>query len=345
MDDHPKLLLQLSLLSLLLLLFLSASLRCDGYVSAVEDPGMTRDGLRVAFDAWNFCNEVGVEALGMGCPKAADCFDLFVKHSHRRKRRGRLLLQMKSHYHSSSPRLHKVAEDHNKLGVGQSFPGVDRSALRNADFYAAQKEVFLGSLCEVRDRPNPWQFWMVMLKNGNYNGRSSLCPQNGKKALLPPDSLKFPCFGVGCMNQLDLYHHRTEISENGTMRGGFNGTYELGSRITEDGIGGVSFYEVIWEKKIRFGSWVFHHKLKTSKKYPWLMLYLRADATKWLSGGYHYDTRGMLKTVRSLPRHYKFFSWLDFDTTSEYMSEVCENRRRIDDRVDQSWLLLRDTLT
>lgn len=45
-------------------------------VSAVGDPGMTKDGLRVAFEAWNFCNEVGKEAPAMGSPRAADCFDL-----------------------------------------------------------------------------------------------------------------------------------------------------------------------------------------------------------------------------------------------------------------------------
>lgn len=44
--------------------------------SAVGDPGMKRDGLRVAFEAWNFCNEVGTEAPLMGSPRAADCFDI-----------------------------------------------------------------------------------------------------------------------------------------------------------------------------------------------------------------------------------------------------------------------------
>jgi hypothetical protein len=47
--------------------------------SAVGDPGMKRDGLRVAFEAWNFCNEVGFEAPHMGSPRAADCFDLSSK--------------------------------------------------------------------------------------------------------------------------------------------------------------------------------------------------------------------------------------------------------------------------
>lgn len=44
--------------------------------SVVGDPGMKRDGLRIALEAWNFCNEVGDEAPGMGSPRAADCFDL-----------------------------------------------------------------------------------------------------------------------------------------------------------------------------------------------------------------------------------------------------------------------------
>lgn len=44
--------------------------------SAVGDPGMKRDGLRVGFEGWNFCNEVGLEEYGMGSPRAADCFDL-----------------------------------------------------------------------------------------------------------------------------------------------------------------------------------------------------------------------------------------------------------------------------
>lgn len=98
------------------------------------------------------------------------------------------------------------------------------------------------------------------------------------------------------MNQPILYHQPTELINGDTLRGSFNGTYDLGAEIG-GGLSGISFYEVVWEKKVGAGSWVFSHKLKTSKKYPWLMLYLRADATKGFSGGYHYDTRGMLKIV------------------------------------------------
>lgn len=189
---------------------------------------------------------------------------------------------------------HRVSKNDNKLGVGTPLPGSSSGTSNNVDLYAAQKELYLGSLCEVKDSPRPWQFWMVMLKNGNFDTTSGLCPANGKS--VPPFSSKrFPCFGKGCMNQPILNHEETELLGE-HMKGRFNGTYDLGSDPAR-GLDGISFYEVIWEKKVGVGSWVFSHKLKTSNKYPWLMLYLRADATQGYSGGYHYDTRGMLKAV------------------------------------------------
>ncbi|KAI5336179.1 PREDICTED: unnamed product [Prunus dulcis] len=249
------------------------------YISAVGDPGMRRDELRVALEAWNFCNEVGAEAPGMGSPRAADCFNL-----------------------TSSSLRHGVSEDDNKLGVGTPFPGISQGALNNVDLYAAEKELYLGSLCQVSDSPKPWQFWMVMLKNGNFDTKSGLCPANGKKAA-PFSPGKFPCFGSGCMNQPIVNHQETELLDGDTMRGSFSGSYDLGSDLSNGngGADGISFYEVVWQKKLGVGSWVFRHKLKTSKKYPWLMLYLRADATQGYSGGYHYDTRGMLKTLPESP--------------------------------------------
>lgn len=245
----------------------------SGHSSAVGDPGMITDGLRIALEAWNFCNEVGEEAPGMGSPRAADCFHL-----------------------SDSSLTHKVTESDNKLGVGKTFPGLSPKAKNNPDLYAVEKELYLGSLCEVDDTPRPWQFWMIMLKNGNYDTKSGLCPENGKK--VPPfNPGRFPCFGKGCMNQPILYHQPTSLLADDIMRGGFNGTYDLGSSTG----GSSSFFEVLWEKKVGTGGWVFQHKLRTSKLYPWLMLYLRADATKGFSGGYHYDTRGMLKTLPESP--------------------------------------------
>ncbi|KAF6172240.1 hypothetical protein GIB67_024862 [Kingdonia uniflora] len=250
--------------------------------SALGDPRMKRDELRVAFEGWNFCNEVGKEAPGMGSPRAADCFDFSSKH----KKKGPVL-------------KHRVSEADNKLGVGKPFHGLSRKGLNNVDLYAVEKELYLGSLCEDRGSRNPWQFWMVMLKNGNYDTNSGLCPENGKR-VGPFKPGRFPCFGKGCMNQPTLYHLKTSLVGVNQLRGGFSGTYDLGADV-RGGIDGISYYEVVWEKKIGVGSWVFSHKLKTSKKYPWLMLYLRADATKGFSGGYHYDTRGMMEINNGAP--------------------------------------------
>lgn len=74
-------------LSVTLFLISSSVARGKQYISAVGDPGMKRDELRVAFEAWNFCNEVGKEAPGMGSPRAADCFDISSKLHRKGKRK------------------------------------------------------------------------------------------------------------------------------------------------------------------------------------------------------------------------------------------------------------------
>ncbi|KAL5981682.1 hypothetical protein ACLOJK_015745 [Asimina triloba] len=272
-----QLLMLLFILQVALLLSLGFSAPEQKYISAVGDPGMGRDGLRIAFEGWNFCNEVGSEALGMGSPRAADCFDV-----------------------TNNSLLHRVSEAHNRLGVGKPFPGMSSEALQNPDLYAVEKEMYLGSLCEVPDSPRPWQFWMVMLKNGNFDTQSGSCPENGKKVGPFARTGRFPCFGNGCMNQPLLYHDQTVLAEDGKMRGGFKGSYDSSFDV-RGGSDNVSYFEVIWEKRIGVGSWVFNHKVKTTKSYPWLMLYLRADATEGFSGGYHYQTRGMLKTLPESP--------------------------------------------
>lgn len=53
--------------------------------SAIGDPGMKRDNLRVAIEAWNQCNEVYEEAPNMGSPRHADCFDLQKSNNNRSK--------------------------------------------------------------------------------------------------------------------------------------------------------------------------------------------------------------------------------------------------------------------
>lgn len=70
---------------MVIVLSVVSGVRGKDYISAVGDPGMRRDGLRLGFEAWNFCNEVGEEAPGMGSPRAADCFDLSTKVTKYRK--------------------------------------------------------------------------------------------------------------------------------------------------------------------------------------------------------------------------------------------------------------------
>ncbi|XP_006655147.2 uncharacterized protein LOC102722017 [Oryza brachyantha] len=261
-----------------------------GYVSAVGDPGMRRDGLRVAWEAWNFCNEVGREAPGMGSPRGADCFDL----ENGVDGRGQPTYRV----------VHRVSDADNNLRAGDPFPGAPAN-ITDVDRYAAAKELYLGGRCQVADSPAPWQFWMVMLKNGNLDTAAAICPENGRPARPFPQG-KFPCpGGAGCMNQPLVFHNRTALDATGRrLTGGLFGTYDLDAKDLASKE--VSYYSVTWEKDLGSGGagaggWVFHHKLRTSPKYPWLMLYLRSDATSGFSGGYHYDTRGMTKIVPESP--------------------------------------------
>ncbi|WVZ61304.1 hypothetical protein U9M48_011205 [Paspalum notatum var. saurae] len=261
-----------------------------GYVSAVGDPGMRRDGLRVAWEAWNFCNEVGQEAPGMGSPRGADCFDLETAGV---DEQGQPVYEL----------AHRVTDADNRLGAGDPFPGAPAN-VTDADLYAPAKELYLGDRCQVPDAPAPWQFWMVMLKNGNLDTTAAICPENGRPARPFPQTRRFPCpGGAGCMNQPLLFHNRTALDGASWLRGGLSGTYDLdhdpSAAAADDA--SSSYFSVTWEKEVAGGGWAFHHRLRTSSKYPWLMLYLRSDATRGFSGGYHYDTRGMTKTVPVSP--------------------------------------------
>ncbi|PIN06691.1 hypothetical protein CDL12_20754 [Handroanthus impetiginosus] len=258
---------------------------------------MKRDGLRLAIEAWNQCNEVGEEAPNMGSPRAADCFDIYKAAPKQGENQCPLC--------NSMPYMlvHRVTEKENRLGVGRPFMGVQEKSLYNVDLYAADKELYLGNKCQVEDIPNPWQFWMIMLKSGNMDTYAAKCPKNGNK-VGPFGPNGFPCFGKGCMNQPLIYHNYTTLQglNRKQLKGRFYGSWDLDADLSK-GMGGsnVSYHSVTWEKELGEGSWIFHHVLRTSIKYPWLMLYLRADATKGFSGGYHYPTRGMLKIIPESP--------------------------------------------
>lgn len=196
---------------------------------------------------------------------------------------------------------HRVKDSDNRLGAGDEFPSYEFNSSTDPDVYAVKKELYLSSLCEVLGSSEPWYFWMIMLKNGNFDKNSTLCPENGKKIAKIVTDRNFPCFGQGCMNQPLVYHNRSKIvslsKDKVSLAGSFFGTYDIDANQIS-GTKDQSFFSVSWQKNLETNSWVLSHKLTTSSKYPWLMLYLRADAAKGFNGGYHYDGRGIMKKVR-----------------------------------------------
>lgn len=268
------------------------------YVSAIGDPGMKSPNVRVALEAWNFCNEVGMEAPKLGSPRLADCADLCCPMITD-------VFGVPLHSNDSLCRVHhKVNESDNNLGAGDNFPIVDFHPYLDPDLYAAEKERYLASLCETHNFAEPWHFWMIMLKNGNFNINTTLCPENGKKVDKIVTSRNFPCFGEGCMNQPLVYSNRSIVVSSGdqnmSLAGGFYGTYDLDADLSK-GIANYSFFSISWVKNLNTKSWTFSQRLTTSLKYPWLMLYLRADATSGFNGGYHYDGRGIMRKLPESP--------------------------------------------
>lgn len=194
-----------------------------------------------------------------------------------------------------------MKESDNRLRAGDTFPITKFTPYTDPDIYAAEKERFLGSLCKNPDSSQPWYFWMIMLKNGNFDKTTTLCPENGKKVSKIVTDRSFPCFGEGCMNQPLVYHNPSKIvaldDNHVSVVGGFYGTYDLDANLTAGVVGGTSFFSASWQRNLSTGSWILLNKLMTSSKYPWLMLYMRADAAEGFNGGYHYNGRGIMKTV------------------------------------------------
>lgn len=268
--------------------------------SALGDPGMKSEKVRVAVEGWNFCNRVGFESPDAPSPRWADCTDI---HCEKPDAAG---------VGEQCVAEHRVTELDNSLQTGEIFPRGSFEISNDADLYVVEKEKYLASLCEVGDdsskNQEPWHFWMLMLKNGNYDLSSGLCrdfssSKSMSKFFLNPRTgsqlSAFPCFGPGCMNQPVVFQKLSEV-QGRALSGSVYGTYDVeqaGSLPNND----ISYFEVMWEKNATSGSWIFSHKLTVSPKYPWLMLYLRADATRGVSGGYPWETRGMMPQIPVSP--------------------------------------------
>ncbi|KAK4391289.1 hypothetical protein Sango_2192200 [Sesamum angolense] len=218
------------------------------YVSVIGEPGIKSPNARFALEAWNFCNEVGVEAPNMGSPRMADCADLHCPTVTAGKRV------------QSTPESEGIRQ---QTGAGDKFPIGEFRSYTDPDIYAAEKELFLGSLCEVPDSVEPWVYEPTL-----------------------------------------VYHNQSKMvvfsDNNVSLVGGYYGTYDLDPKLSA-GVADKSFFSVTWQKNFSTSSWILSHKLTTSSKYPWLMLYLRADAANGFNGGYHYNGRGIMTKLPESP--------------------------------------------
>ncbi|XP_024402608.1 uncharacterized protein [Physcomitrium patens] len=284
-----------------------SSLRVPRGRSVLGDPGMKSEKVRVAVEGWNFCNRVGIESPAAPSPRWADCTDINCGNSH-------------TPGTDRCVAKHQVTDLDNNLKTGESFPSGTFEVSNDADLYVVEKEKYLASLCEENSSGEPWHFWMIMLKNGNYDESSSLCRNFAGKPVKffnprnESELSAFPCFGPGCMNQpvvfqnwsnpLETVDEGSQASDSRpTLSGSIYGTYDVdqAESIGSNDFGNASYFSVTWTKNETSGSWIFAHKLTVSPKYPWLMLYLRADATSGVSGGYPWETRGMMRKVPSSP--------------------------------------------
>ncbi|KAH8968635.1 hypothetical protein BDL97_03G137900 [Sphagnum fallax] len=265
--------------------------------SILGDPGMTSEKVRVAVEGWDFCNRAGDLSSGSPSPRWADCADL------------QCISSSTVDGFSTCNVSNEVGDKDNELQSGDPFPITSFLNPANADLYAVEKEKYLASLCEVDSGMQPWYFWMVMLKNGNFDEASGLCKSFATKPMkffnprtsAVQGSSGFPCFGPGCMNQPLVYHNWSSgggsgvLNSQSSLTGSFYGTYDLHVESPLSLTSNASYFSVSWKKNTTSQSWIFHHILKASPNYPWLMLYLRADTTSGISGGYPWDTRGMMQ--------------------------------------------------
>jgi hypothetical protein len=225
------------------------------YKSIIGDPGMKSNSFRLALEAWNFCNGAVGGSLSSSLPSP----------------------RYADCVNDTRFGTHQVSEAVNALRLPQPIPGYP--IVKDENSYAIIKEQYLGDLCHSND----WYFWKAMLKGGNFEMSYGYCPKTGAKA----DN--FICFNktAGCMNQPLVYHEKSVPDGKGGLVGRFYGTYDI--LPTSD----QSRFEVKWRRNAD-GRWVYSYELKTSKNYPYLMLYHRADNARGLNGGYAWSGRGIM---------------------------------------------------
>ena len=324
--------------------------------SVVGDPGMVNPALHVMWEGWNFCNQVHTHPSRSPFPlfpapppsSHPPLCPLSLQAGNVSAFPGEISLPPSAFAASSigawytpgtSPRFADclspslsplVSLSDNLLSYPDPIPGSPLPLSSGVNYYAQEKGRYLGTLCqEQTPGGRQWEWWSVMIKNGNLDLTANQCPYT--TILTSPPSSPTPhrthrlpsthseSAATKLMNQPLVFQHFTAPHplQPTTQAGGVVGTFTMTdaavaqvqrcigaesfpSQCTDLALN-MSFFLTTWRRdnSSATASWIFSHQLVTDAGYPWLMLYQRADASQYYNGGYNWIAPGMM-TVHEL---------------------------------------------
>ena len=301
--------------------------------SVVGDPGMANPALHVMWEGWSFCNQAGNVSAFPGAISAPLLTSLAPTATSAWYTPGTSPRFADCLSPSGTP---LVSVSDNLLSFPDPLPGGSPSPLLyDVNWYAQEKGRALGRLCEQRSAGgDAYEWWTVMIKNGNLDQSARQCPETTIVHTTPPRSTTRLPFspllhhrgrhlqgvdeGVGAatklMNQPLVYQRWTgpHPQDPSTMAGGIIGTFTMtDASVTQlqrcidadsfpspcSGLSrNVSFFSSTWTRTNSSSpsSWLFSHQLVTDASYEWLMVYHRADASGFRNGGYDWIAPGMM---------------------------------------------------
>eukprot|EP01084_Bolivina_argentea_P155356 270733_1 len=241
------------------------------WISILGDPQLrfAPNGPRIMIEAWNFCNRAGPSFPGdppLPSPRYADCVNTKANNC----------TYGSNNNNCITPQLNNAQTKNPSNGTEE-------------DFFTINKEANLGSKCQIDNT----YFWTAMLKSGNYISSSKLC---GPPYPPSPPSSQHITFNELPMNQPIVLHNYTNSKSHGL----FEGTWDINSSRSLINVNSnISYFKLEWMYKTETETPVLRNTIKTSKYYPWLMLYTGLDVGYGEKGGVQYIGRGMMKYAPS----------------------------------------------